>query len=223
MVALVGAGLGVALGAAVAASAVSSADAIDAAWLYGASTDAKPYYVTASLPGHPDLDAVPNYNDGDVTYFHESNPATGALSDEWYTVHQTGFTLPILGSNLHQEVTAVLDGSDLPHVGTVADTAIVFPIIPAVGGVVAAPLFTNYSLDDPKAGFVDSFTVFSTFGNTFLSDSAGVKDIIGVNGLPPITLFEFPVADAGAGAAEAGSDDGFAQLLAELAGLNPSL
>lgn len=193
-----GAGLGVALGAACAASPVASADAIDDAWPYLiASSPVFPYYYAATLP-------------------------TGDLgSDLWYSADSTSSSVPYLYNYFHDVVTANLDGSEYPHVGTVSDALILLPIIPAVGGVVGAPMFTNYSLDDPALGFADAFTVLNGLTNTYLSDSAGVKDVLSIYGLPPVTLFEFPAVDAGGTASESG--DGFAQLLAELAGITSSL
>jgi hypothetical protein len=72
------------------------------------------------------------------------------------------------------------------------------------------PLFTNSYLDDPALGFADAFTVQGFFGpdvgitDTYISDAAGVKDVLSAYGLPTVTLFEFPAADPGAGASDLG-------------------
>ena len=193
-----GAGLGVALGAAFAAGPAASADAIDDAWPYlDPVSPVFPYYYAA--PGLPTI------------------PGT----DLWYTVDHTSSSVPYLYSDFHDVVTGTLDGPAYPHVGTVADAFILLPIIPAVGGLAGAPVITNYSLNDPVLGFADAFTLLNGFTNTYLSDSAGVKDVLSIYGLPPLTLFEFPAVDAGGTALESG--DGFTQLLADLAGITPSL
>jgi hypothetical protein len=67
---------------------------------------------------------------------------------------------------------------------------------------VGAPLFTNSYLDDPTLGFANAFSVLNVVTDTYLSDSAGVKDVLSVDGLPPLTLFEFPAADPGAAASD---------------------
>ncbi|WP_409437034.1 hypothetical protein [Mycobacterium sp. SMC-14] len=198
--AVLGACLGIALGAAFTASPVASADAIDDAWPYlDAVSPVFPYYYAA--PGLPTADPG---------------------SDLWYTADHSSSSVPYLYNYFHDVVTANLDdGPTYPHVGTVADALIVLPIVPAVGGMVGAPMFTNVSLHDPVLGFADAFTVLNGLTNTYLSDSAGVKDVLSIYGLPPLTLFEFPAVDAGGTALESG--DGFAQLLADLAGITPSL
>lgn len=196
--AILGASLGVALGTALSASPVAAADAVDDAWPYLIpSSPVFPYYYAAGLP--------------------TADPG----SDPWYTVDHTYSSVPYLYNYFHDVVTANLDGPEYPHVGTVSDALILLPIIPAVGGLAAAPVFTNYSLDDPALGSADAFTVLNVLTNTYISDSAGVKDVLSIYGLPPLTLFEFPAVDAGGTASESG--DGFAQLLAELAGVTPSL
>jgi hypothetical protein len=215
VVTFLGTSLGIALGAALAASpaAVADPDPIDDAWPYGGVT----------LPGYPG----PHHFDTtgtDVTYLHHpdlsADPDDIPAGDEWYTIHRTISTYPILGSYTHNEVTALLDDSaSFPHVGTVADHLGLFPIpVPVAGEVVAAPLIANTYLDDPALGFADKFTVFTVLDNTYLSDSAGVKDVFSVFGLP-ITLFEFPATDPGAAASDPG--DGFAQLLTEFTNAFP--
>lgn len=196
---LLGAGLGVALSAAFAPSPAASADAIDDAWPYlNATSSYFPYYTATGLPGT----GVPG-------------------SDPGYTLDTTFSDVPYLYDSGEYVVTATADGLAYPHVGTVLDELLVLPIIPAVGGTVGAPVFTNYSLDDPALGFADAFNVLNVVTNTYLSDSAGVKDVLSIYGLPPLTLFEFPAVDAGMSASESG--DGLAQLLGEFAGITSSL
>lgn len=194
--------MGVALGVAFAASPAASADAIDDAWPYlDAMSQYFPYYTATVLP----------------------SPALLPGTDSEYTFDQTYSysDVPYLYDSAQYVVTSTVDGLAYPHVGTVLDSLLLLPIVPAVGGMVGAPMFTNVSLDDPVLGFADAFTVLNGFTNTYLSDSAGVKDVLSVYGLGSLTLFEFPAVDAGGTASESG--DGFAQLLAELAGITPSL
>jgi hypothetical protein len=215
VVTFLGTSLGIALGAGLAASPVAVADAIDDAWPYGASSS--PYYVATELPGYQGPHTYyPDSTAEDVTYLHHPDPNDLPEPDEWYTVHQTISTTGILSNETHQVVTALLDDSAFPHVGTVADSVDFFRIIPAAIGL--APLITNSYLDDPTLGFADQFDLLNVVTNTYLSDAAGVKDVLSVFGLP-LTLFEFPTADPGAAASEPG--DGFAQLLAELTGTAP--
>jgi len=195
MAALVGVGLGIALSAAFAPSPIASADAIDDAWPYVTTSPVFPYYYATGLPT-------------------SDNP-------DWYTVDKTFSSVPYLYNYVHEVVTDNLDGPAYPHVGTVSDALILLPIIPAVGGLAAAPLISSYSLDDPDLGSADSFTLLNVLTNTYLSDSAGVKDVLSIYGLPPMKLFEFPADDADGTASESG--DGFAQLLAEIANITPSL
>jgi|GEM_PF-3704091 hypothetical protein len=200
--ALLGAGLGVALSAAFAPSPAASADAIDDAWPYlNATSPYFPYYTATGLPSPTLLPGTDSEYTFDQTY---------SYSD-----------VPYLYDSDQYVITSTVDGLAYPHVGTVLDELLVLPIIPAVGGMVGAPVFTNYSLDDPALGFADAFNLLNVVTNTYLSDSAGVKDVLSIYGLPPLTLFEFPALDAGMSASESG--DGFAQLLAEFAGITPSL
>lgn len=197
MALFLGASLGIALGGALAASTVAAADTVEDAWPYlQPESPVFPYYYATGLPSIPG-------------------------TDPWYTVDRDFTSVPYLYNYFHNVVTATLDGPEYPHVGTVSDALILLPIFPAVGGLVGAPLFTNYYLEDPQLGFADAFSVLNLFTNTYLSDTAGVKDVLSINGLPPLTLFEFPTVDAGEPATE--SADGFAQLLAELADTTPSL
>ncbi|MDD7814808.1 hypothetical protein PP713_19800 [Mycobacterium sp. CSUR Q5927] len=197
MAAFLGAGLGIALGSAIAAGPVAAADTIEDAWPYlQPPSTVFPYYYAAGLPTIPGTDL-------------------------WYTVDHTYSSVPYLYNYFHDVVTATLDGPEYPHVGTVSDALVLLPIIPAVGGMVGAPVITNYYLEDPQLGFAHAFNLLNVLTNTYLSDSAGVKDVLSIYGLPPLTLFEFPAVDAGGTASESG--DGFAQLLAELAGVTPSL
>jgi hypothetical protein len=77
---------------------------------------------------------------------------------------------------------------------------IFFRIIPDAIGL--APLFSNFYLDDPTLGFADAFELANVVTDTYLSDTAGVKDVLSVEGLPPLTLFEVPAADPGAAASD---------------------
>jgi hypothetical protein len=206
-----GAGLGLAL--ATGSAAVADSDPIDDAWPYGGVT------LPSEYPGPHTF--LPGGGE-DVTYLHHPYYSDDIPEgDEWYTIHQAISTYPILGSYTHDVVTALLDESaSFPHVGTVADYLGLFPIpFPVAGTIVGAPLIANYYLDDPALGFADKFTVFNVLDNTYLSDSAGVKDVFSVFGLP-ITLFEFPAADPGAAASDPG--DGFAQLLTEFTNAFPA-
>lgn len=138
-----------------------------------------------------------------VTYVHQPDPDALPATDGWYKIHETSSYTPILGSVGHQEVTAILDDSTFPHVGTTTESLALFPFIPVGLGVVGVePLFTNYYLNDPELGFADAFTVQGFLGNgvgltnIFISDAAGIKDVLSVNGQEPfLTLFEFPAAD----------------------------
>lgn len=210
VVAFLGISLAAGLGIALAASPVAVADAIDDAWPYLIpSSPDFPYYSAAVLPGYPGPSTALSGDVSDVTYVHQPDPLGLPVADEWYTVHETFSDLPIFGSESHQVVTALLDGSAFPHVGTVEDDVALFPFIPVgPGGIGLEPLFTNSYLDDPTLGFADAFTVQGLFGpgvgltDTYLSDPAGVKDVLSVYGLPPATLFEFPAADPGAAASD---------------------
>jgi hypothetical protein len=166
--------LGAGLGIALAANPVAGADAIDDAWPYLVpSTPVFPYYLATGLP----------------------DPA-----DESYTEQVTLSSSPYLFGEEHQVVTALLDGSAFPHVGTVEDDVALFPIVP--DGIGAAPLFTNSYLDDPVLGYADSFGVLNVVQDTYFSDAAGVKDVLSIFGLPPLALFEIPATDSGAAASD---------------------
>lgn len=220
-IALVGVAFGTGLLVALATSPVADADAIDDAWPYLTRSSTEfPQYSAATLPGYQGpLTAIINGND--VTYVHQPDPYGLPVTDEWYTTHETFSYTPILGSESHSEVTALLDGSVFPHVGTTDDSLALFPFIPVGPGVVGLePLFTNSYLDDPTLGFADDFTVQGFFGNgvgltdTFLSDAAGIKDVLSADGQAPfLTLFEFPAVEP----ASAASD--LSQLLTEFSAL----
>jgi hypothetical protein len=206
-----GAGLGIALSHSPVAAA--DADAIDDAWPYLTPSPefSYPYYSAAVLPGYPGPLTAPAPDVNDVTYVHQPDPLGFPVADEWYTVHTTFSTVPIFGGESQSVVTAVLDGSAFPHVGTVADGFAIFPFIPvSLDATGLEPLFTNSYLDDPALGFADAFTVQGFFGpdvgitDTYISDAAGVKDVLSAYGLPTVTLFEFPAADPGAGASDLG-------------------
>lgn len=197
---------------------VAGADAIDDAWPYLTTSPefSYPYYSAAILPGYPGPLTAPSPDVNDVTYVHQPDPLGLPVADEWYTVHTTFSTVPIIGGESQSTVTAVLDGSSFPHVGTVEDASTFFPFIPVgPGGDGLEPLFTNSYLDDPTLGFADAFTVQGFFGpdtgltDTYISDGAGVKDVLSAYGLPTVTPFEFPAADPGAAASD------LSQLMAE--------
>jgi hypothetical protein len=184
VLACVGIAFGAGLGIALAASPIAVADAIDDAWPYLAtSSEYFPYYEATGLPSH---------------------------AAESYTEQITFSDTPYLYDDEHQVVTALLDGSAFPNVGTVEDDVYVLPVIPEDGGLVGAPLFANSYLDDPKLGFADAFSLPGLFNpgfgitDTYLSDAAGIKDVLNVYGLPPLTLFEFPAADPGAATLDMG-------------------
>lgn len=139
----------------------------------------------------------------------------GSGGPEWYTARISNFNIPVLYSNEHAEVLSLLDDSaGYPSVGTVFDTTELFAFSLPIGGMMH--LFTNSVINDPEAGFGSQFTMWPLFTNTFLFTDDGMKDVVGVPGLQ-FTLFEIPFTDASGGADA--SDDGFAQLLAELAAL----
>lgn len=210
---LAGLAVGAGFGLALAASPAALAGPIDDAWPYGATG-------AVSLPGHPGPHSFPATGGYDVTYVHDpyftQNPPPG---DEWYTIHQTTTSIPILGSFTHTEVTSLIDTTDpIPHVGTVVDDMGLFPV-PVLGGVVGAPMIANHSLDDPELGTASVYNLFfGLFENSYLSDSAGVKDVVGVFGVP-ITLFEIPAADASAG----GAADASGELLTEFTHMFPDV
>jgi hypothetical protein len=211
----IGAGLGVALGAS--PVAVADSDPVDAAWPYGEVGGLS----LAVLPGYGGpVTTLPDGTVDTIVLHHPvSNPDSQPIpaGDEWYTTQETTST-SILGSSNHSVVTALLDRSaSFPHVGTVADYSDLF-LVPAVGGVVGAPLIQNFYLDDPKLGFADTFILFNVLDNNYLSDSAGVKDVVSVFGLP-LTLFEFPATAADAAAPDL--SDGTQQLLTELTNALP--
>jgi hypothetical protein len=197
VVAFLGITLGAGLGTALAASPIAGADAIDDAWPY--LTSSPTFYGAIGLPGYQGPYSFSGDVE-DVTYVHQPDPNDVPVSDEWYTVQQTISTTGILSNEVHQVVTGVLDDSAFPHVGTVADTVDFLRIVPEAIGL--APLITNSYLDDPELGFADAFELLNVVTNTYLSDSAGVKDVLDVSGLAPVTLFEFPATDAGAAASD---------------------
>ncbi|GFG69511.1 hypothetical protein [Mycolicibacter senuensis] len=199
-----GIALGTGLGAALAASPGAGADAIDDAWPYlTISSTQFPQYSAAMLPGY--IATLPTTSNGNTAIFAHELDSNGLPVDgeEWYTAHMTSSYTPIFGSVGHSEVTAVLDGSGFPNVGTTEDSLELFPFIPVQLGLPGLePLFTNYFLNDPTVGFADAFTIQGFFGNgvgltnTFISDAAGIKDVLSVNGQEPfLTLFEFPAVE----------------------------
>lgn len=197
---------GALFGGAVMASAAAGADAIDDAWPYLTAPNGR----LTSLPGYQGPQTFyPDTTAEDVTYLHHPDLTVGVdKADEWYTAHQTVSNF-LFGSEVHQVVTAVLDGSTYPHVGTVADglNLFVLPVYP-----VGFPLIQNSYLDDPQLGFADWLNVIG-ISNFYLSDAAGVKDSLSLFGLPAFTLFEIPAADP-AGVSDLGA--GFHELLSEL-------
>lgn len=222
VIAFTGIALGVGLGVALGASPVAAADAIDDAWPYLAPSPefSYPYYSAAILPGYRGPLTAPAPDVNDVVYVHQPDPLGLPVDDEWYAVHSTFSYTPIVGGESHSVVTAVLDGSAFPHVGTVEDASTFFPFIPVrFNEPGLEPLFVNSYLNDPALGFADAFTVQGFFGtgvgitNTYISDAAGIKDVLSAYGLPTVTLFEFPAADPSAAATDLG------QLMAEFTAL----
>ena len=223
VIVLLGVTFGTGLGVALAASPVAGADAIDDAWPY-LSMSSTPYPV-ATLPG--ELTILPTASNGNVaTYTHHLDPVGVPVTDGWYTAHATisympSYDIPILGSVSHSEVTALLDDSTFPHVGTTEDVLALFPFTPVQLGLSGVePMFVNSYLNDPIVGFADAFTVQGFFGNgvgltnTFISDAAGFKDVLSFEGQPPfLTLFEFPTVEP----ASAASD--FSQLMTDFTAL----
>lgn len=215
---LLGIALGTGLGAALASSPGAGADAIDDAWPYLSMSP--PQYPVATLPGfRGPLTATPDGDD--VIFTHRLDPVGVPVTDAWYTVHETSSYTPILGSFGHSEVTALLDGSTFPHVGTTVDSFALFPIVPVQLGLPGVePLFTNAYLNDPTVGFADAFTVQGFFGNgvsltnTFISDEAGIKDMLSFDHQPPfLTLFEFPAVEPDSAVSD------FSQLMTDFSAL----
>lgn len=194
--------LALAAGAGVAAAGTASAgtDPIYDAWPYGGA--AGPYYAPLYMPGY--YEAGSGTSSGDLVYTH-----TSGGTDEWYSAHTTTFDIPNLYDSSHEVVTKLLDGSaSYPNVGTTYDQSELFPIYsPAFGTM---NLVTNDTISDPKLGFGNQLSILG-LSNTFLSDPAGIKDVVSSFG-HQFTLFDLPFTAPGADA----SDDGFAPLLAEL-------
>lgn len=209
VIALLATALGSALGAALATSPAAVADPINPidVWPYGG----------AQLPGFFDVTSQTNFeqdflgSQADYNYLHYS--AFEGPGDPWYSVHDSTFNIPSILSNDYDQVTALLDPTaSYPTVGTTADQFEAFLLQSPVGVV---PLITNDYLNDPVLGFADEFKLISSaITNLYVSDSAGIQDVLSLFG-QSFTLFEIPAADAAAAAA---SDlgDGSQQLLAEL-------
>ncbi|MGH3562611.1 MAG: hypothetical protein ACRDTN_12640 [Mycobacterium sp.] len=223
-IAFIGVAAGAGLGAALAASpsAVAAPDPIDEAWPYGVP-DVGPTLPSfgTTLPGFPDTASITNQetqnfgpialSQADFNYLHSVG------GSDWYSVHDSTFVIPDLFTDDQQKVTDLLDTTaTYPTVGTVATQFELFPInTPAVGGV---SLIQGYSLDDPQLGSASAFAL-PGIANTFISDTAGMKDVINFFG-QPFTVLDIPLSTSGSAAA---SDlgDGAQQLLTELASLFP--
>lgn len=105
--------------------------------------------------------------------------------------------------------------------GTVADQFQLFPIgAPAISDVW---LIQSVSLDDPDLGSASAFYFFPGFVNTYISEDAGIQDIVNFFG-QSFTLFDVP-SSATSAAAGAASElgDGFQQLLTEFTSAFPGV
>lgn len=185
--------VGIAAGCALGAAAAAGADPIDDAWPYSGLPFGSP-----TLPGYADSASVT-----DVVR-QQFGPLFSTAADydilhavggaDWYAMHDSTFLISSLYSDDHQVVTALLDGAaGYPTAGTVADQSDWFPVYnPAFGTV---QLLQNSYVDDPKLGFGDQFAIgLTSITNTFISDAAGIKDVVGAFG-QSVTLFEFPAPD----------------------------
>lgn len=210
VIVLLGLTFGTGLGVALAASPSAGADAIDDAWPYlSMSSTSYPQYSATMLPGY--MAILPTTSNGEVaTYTHHSEPVGVPLTDPWYTTHGTSTYITLLGTVSHSEITALLDGSTFPHVGTTVDEVDLFPFTPVQIGLSGVqPMFINQYLNDPTVGFADTFTMQGYLGNgvgltnTFISDAAGIKDTLSFEGQPPfLTLFEFPAVEPASAASD---------------------
>src|SRR5690625_1327281 len=171
-----GAAVGVAMGAGFAA-----ADAIDDAWPYGGTGS---IYTPLYLPGF--TEAGSGTNGGRDVYFPLTHlygdyiaTHTDGGTDEWYTAHSDTYVIPDFYTEEQTKVTDLLDDSTgYPSVGTVFNTTDLIPINSPIG--VLNPFEYSY-VNDPELGFADQFTLnffFIAGSNTFLSDTAGIKDVI---------------------------------------------
>jgi hypothetical protein len=204
VVAFLGIALGAGVGAALAYSPTAVADPIVTDWPYDGTT----------LPGYVDPTSVTNFNDyslgplGNIST-EDYNVDLSDGGAPWYSVSDVYSDSQYLFNNDYDQVTNVLDDAPgYPSVGTVADSfqGIILSS-PAIQGV---PLLQNYYLDDPKLGLEDGFSPFPGVENTYLSDSAGIEDIVNAYG-HSYTLFDLPASAA------SGADlgDGFQQLMTE--------
>lgn len=207
-----GIAFGAMFGAALGAGPGAAADAIDDAWPYGGTGSP---YTSLHLPGFPEAGSGTNggrdvFGPFTHTYGDYIATHTDDGTDEWYTAHSDTYVIPDFYTEERTEVTGLLDGSaTFPSAGTVFDTTDLFPINSPIG--VLNP-FENSYVNDPELGFADQFTLnlfFIAGSNTFLSDAAGIKDVINVDG-QQFTVFDLPYT--------AGAEPGFADLLAELTG-----
>lgn len=192
---------GIALGIASAALIVvspASADSILDDWPYYQPTYPA-YLIGATLPGSPVGMA------GGETYYSDV-----AEQDPWYTTTETNTLIPGLLETDNQQVTNVIDPSfGYPSVGTTYEESQLFPINTVIAG--SEPLYFNQELSDPNLGSADySSTFLNSFANLYVSDKAGIEDIVYAFG-HSYTLFDFPLG--GASAADVG--DGLQQLMAE--------
>lgn len=209
--------LGAAVGFGVALAGHAAADSIDDSWPYSADVGAGS---TLQLPGYLFIAQGQGTNEGQDTFgpvVHNWGDYTAThdvqRTDDWYTVHDDTTIVPFFYTSQHTEVTGVIDDSDdYPSVGTVFDQTQLFPSNSPLGAI---DWFTYSTLDDPELGYASQFTTWPVFSNTFLYTDAGMKDVVSSFG-QEFTLFEIPFTDT-SGAGDA-SDDGFAQLLAELSG-----
>jgi hypothetical protein len=193
--ALLGIALGTGLGVAIGSSPVAVADPIVDDWPYGGTT----------LPGVADGSSVTNFENyslgplGNIsTEDYDVDQSAGGAP--WYSVSDVSSDSQYLFQNDYDQVTGVLDDSaTYPSVGTVADSfqGLILSS-PAIQGV---PLIQNYYLDDPKLGLEDGFSPLPGVENLYLSDSAGIEDILNAYG-QSYTLFDLPVTDASSGASD---------------------
>ena len=206
VVAFLGVALGTGLGAAVGSSPAAGADPIVDDWPYGATT----------LPGVADGSSVTNVENyslsplGNIsTEDYDVDQSAGG--GPWYSVSDVSSDSQYLFHNDYDQVTGVLDdAATYPSVGTVADSfqGLILSS-PAIQGV---PLIQNYYLDDPKLGLEDGFSPLPGVDNLYLSDSAGIEDILNAYG-QSYTLFDLPFTDASSGASD------LSQLMAEFTAL----
>lgn len=115
-----------------------------------------------------------------------------------YSAHLNLLDIPDVVDNTYQQVFQSSDGA--PADGSFSDTIqALYGPLPSISGDV--PYFTNSYIDLQGFGTGDQTIIVPLFfENQFVSDAAGIEDVGTFFG-QSFTLFDFPAADASAGAA----------------------